>query len=196
MTEIRHISPIFRRSFALLTPEACQVRGKGSHQAVRSGTSVALGEGMRSWIDQDRLQTPRSSVHVRIAGPGTEPLSEEELEILFREHKLTGTRRRRLRACPRILAIRAARTVGMLAYEQTDTGLRVREFAVDAIDVNDVDTIAVALLDALELACLAGGAKRIVAIPRTVTNTALLRNHGYVAVSGGSPDALMEKTFQ
>lgn len=151
---------------------------------------------MRFGVDQARPQTPRVPVHVRIAGPGTEPLSEEELQMLFHEQKLTESRLRRLRNCPRILAICAARVAGILAYQQTDTGLRVREFALDCSDVNDVNTIAIALLDALELACLASGGKRILAAPRTATNIELLRKQGYVAVSGGSPAAQMVKTFQ
>jgi hypothetical protein len=72
---------------------------------------------------------------------------------------------------------------------------RVHEFAVDTASPCAVDHIATALLDALEMACLAGGGRRLVLLPRASVTTHLLRPRGFVTIAEGCAGSWFEKLF-
>ena len=55
--------------------------------------------------------------------------------------------------------------------------------------------IATALLDALEMACLAGGGRRLVLLPRAASASDLLRARGFVPIAEGSAGSWFEKLF-
>jgi hypothetical protein len=88
-----------------------------------------------------------------------------------------------------------SRVVGLAAYERVDGELRVHEFGVDENSTCTLDQIATALLDALEIACLAGGGRRLVLLPRAALTSHLLRSRGFVPIAEGCAGSWFEKLF-
>ncbi len=85
----------------------------------------------------------------------------------------------------------------MAAYDRADGELRVHEFAVDVSTMPCAeDQVINALLDALEVACLAGGGRRLVLLPRAAIATSLLRRRGFVTIAEGCAGSWFEKTFE
>ena len=135
-------------------------------------------------------------MQVRVLGPDCAPLSASDLRRLFRGRRLTPARRDRLAQSGRVVAACGPRTVGVAAYDRTDGELRVHEFAVDDTSLCAEDQIANALLDALEAACLAGGGRRLVLLPRAAVADSLLRRRGFVTIAEGCAGSWFEKTFE
>jgi hypothetical protein len=134
-------------------------------------------------------------VQVRVVGPDAACLTPADLRRLFRGRRLTPERRARVADSGRVMAACGSRIVGLAAYERTDGELRVHEFAVDGTSLPTVDQIATALLDALEMACLAGGGRRLVLLPRAALTAHLLRARGFVPIAEGCAGSWFEKTF-
>jgi hypothetical protein len=145
-------------------------------------------------VDQASEPQP-SPVQVRVVGPDAACLTPTDLRRLFRGRRLTAARRERLANGGRVLAACGTRIVGLAAYERTDGEVRVHEFAVDATTPCAGDEIATALLDALEMACLAGGGRRLILLPRAVSADHLLRERGFVPIAEGSAGSWFEKLF-
>jgi hypothetical protein len=144
----------------------------------------------------DQASEPQPSpVKVRVVGPDAACLTPADLGRLFRGRRLTAARRERLANSGRVLAACGTRMVGLAAYERTDGELRVHEFAVDATTPCAGDEIATALLDALEMACLAGGGRRLILLPRAASADHLLRARGFVPIAEGSAGSWFEKLF-
>jgi hypothetical protein len=140
--------------------------------------------------------TPQvSPVQVRVVGPDAACLTPTELRRLFRGRRLTPARRERLRNSGRVVAACGSRVVGLAAYERADGELRVHEFGVDDATPCTLDQIATALLDALEIACLAGGGRRLVLLPRAALAAHLLRSRGFVPIAEGCAGSWFEKIF-
>jgi hypothetical protein len=86
--------------------------------------------------------------------------------------------------------------VGVAAYDRADGELRVHEFAIDATSTLCAEEHVVnALLDALEVTCLAGGGRRLVLLPRAAVAVSLLRRRGFVTIAEGCAGSWFEKTF-
>ncbi len=134
-------------------------------------------------------------MQVRVLGPDGGSLAPNDLRRLFRGQRLTSARRKRLDQGARILASCAGRLVGVAAYERADRELRVYEFVLDVASSRGVDDIAAGLLDALELACLAGGARRLLMLPRATVAPAVLTRRGFHAIAEGTAGTWYEKTF-
>ena len=134
-------------------------------------------------------------MQVRVVGPDSAGLSPTDLRRLFRGRRLTPARRQRLAASGRVTGTCAGRVVGVAGYERVDLELRVHEFGVDASSPCAAEQIATALLDALEVACLAGGGRRLVLLPRAAISPALLRGRGFVTIAEGCAGSWYEKTF-
>jgi len=149
---------------------------------------------VQSGLDQASGPQP-SPVKVRVVGPDAACLTPTDLRRLFRGRRLTAARRERLANSGRVLAACGTRIVGLAAYERTDGELRVHEFAVDATTPCAGDEIATALLDALEMACLAGGGRRLILLPRAASADHLLRARGFVPIAEGSAGSWFEKLF-
>ncbi len=136
-------------------------------------------------------------MQVKVLGPDCAPLSAADLRRLFRGRRLTPARRDRIAQSGRVVATCANRTVGMAAYDRADGELRVHEFAVDISTLPCAeDQVINALLDALEVACLAGGGRRLVLLPRAAIATSLLRRRGFVTIAEGCAGSWFEKTFE
>jgi hypothetical protein len=94
------------------------------------------------------------------------------------------------------VAASAGRIVGIAAYERADGELRVHEFGVDTgATLYTTDQVVNALLDALEVACLAGGGRRLVLLPRAAIAGTILRRRGFVTIAEGCAGSWFEKSF-
>jgi hypothetical protein len=136
-----------------------------------------------------------SPVRVRVVGPEAGCLTPSDMRRLFRGRRLTPARRERLVNSGRVVAACGSRVVGLAAYEREDGELRVHEFGVDANTACTLDEVATALLDALEVACLAGGGRRLVVLPRAALTSHLLRSRGFVPIAEGCAGSWFEKRF-
>jgi hypothetical protein len=135
-------------------------------------------------------------MQVKVVGPDCAPLSATDLRRLFRGRRLTPARRDRLAQSGRVIAVCGNRTVGVAAYDRTDDELRVHECGVDAASMLCTEAQVVnALLDALEVACLAGGGRRLVLLPRAAIGGSILRRRGFVTIAEGCAGSWFEKTF-
>jgi hypothetical protein len=159
-----------------------------------SGTQVA-GESVVPFSSERFGAGVTASMQFRVLGPDCGSVPPNDLRRLFRGQRLTAARRTRLDQGARVLAMRGRRLVGLAAYERADRELRVYEFLVDAGPAGSSDEIAGGLVNALELACLAGGARRLVMLPRATTDTAVLARRGFRAIAEGSVGTWFEKTF-
>ncbi len=130
-----------------------------------------------------------------MVGPDAACLAPGDLRRLFRGRRLTPARRERLRNSGRVVAACGSRVVGLAAYERADVELRVHEFGIDATTSCRMDQIATALLEALEVACLAGGGRRLVLLPRAAVAAHLLRARGFVPIAEGCAGSWFEKLF-
>jgi hypothetical protein len=138
---------------------------------------------------------PHADMQVRILGPDCPPLSSDDLHRLFPGSLFTPAREERLAQWCRVVAVCGARAVGIATYQRASGELRVPDFALDACSSCAASYILNALLDALELACLAGGCRRLVLMPPTASAVAMLRRRGYVTVREGCAGTWIEKTF-
>jgi len=135
-------------------------------------------------------------MQVKVLGPDCAPLSATDLRRLFRGRRLTPARRERLAQSGRVVATCGSRTVGLAAYDRADGEVRVHEFAVDTTSALCAEEHVVnALLDALEVTCLAGGGRRLVLLPRAAVAVSLLRRRGFVTIAEGCAGSWFEKTF-
>jgi hypothetical protein len=144
----------------------------------------------------EHAPTPQvPTVQVRVVGPDAACLTSGDLRRLFRGRRLTPARRERLRNSGRVVAVCGKRVVGLAAYERVDDELRVHEFGVDAATPCRLDEISTVLLEALEVACLAGGGRRLVLLPRAAIAAPLLRVRGFVPIADGCAGSWFEKLF-
>lgn len=134
-------------------------------------------------------------LQVGVSGPEGCALSPADLRRLFQGRRLTPARRERLAASGRVVARFGSRIVGLAAYEPLGVEVRVHEFGADAQCPVTPEQIASVLLDALEVACLAGGARRLVLLPRAVVLPGLLRARGFVTMAEGCAGSWFEKSF-
>lgn len=118
-------------------------------------------------------------LRLRIVEPeGTLP-SDADLRRLFRRRGITRRRRARLRALPKVLATHGDRVVGLAAYYRGRDDLRVHEIAC-APDLSFTSGVVIGhLLEWLELAAIAAGARRVVILPWAVPAGTTLDRLGY-----------------
>jgi hypothetical protein len=134
-------------------------------------------------------------MHYRVLGPDGGGVAAADLRRLFRGQRMNAARRNRLEQGGRILAMCGMRVVGLAAYERSEGEVRVYELGMDTESSCGTDEIANSLLDALELACMASGARRLLLMPRAVLSPTLTRCRGYVTMGEGGPGAWVQKTF-
>jgi hypothetical protein len=134
-------------------------------------------------------------VQLGVCGPDSGSPSAGDLRRLFRGQRMTAARRARLEGGTRILVTCGSRLVGLAAYQRTDREIRVYEVGVDPASGCSSELIEASLLDALELACLASGARRLLVLPRATSATDRLTQHGFRPVAAGYSGTWFEKTF-
>jgi hypothetical protein len=134
-------------------------------------------------------------MHFRILGPDAVGVSHPDLRRLFRGQRLTSARRNGLAHGGRILALCGSRVVGLAAFERTERELRVGELGIDTDATCPMCEIADGLLEALELACVAGSVARLVLLPRAGVFDEVLRQRGFTAVAQVAAGTWFEKRF-
>ncbi|MCX6551731.1 MAG: hypothetical protein NTY02_12140 [Acidobacteria bacterium] len=144
--------------------------------------------------EQLRTETPQS-MHFLVLGPDGPGPSLADLRRLFRGQRLTAARRNHLAEGGRILALCGPKVVGLAAYERTDRDVRVGDVGLDPDSPCGIDGVANGLLDALELACMASGARRLVLLPRVELPVPLLQHRGFTMIADGGAGTWFEKRF-
>lgn len=132
---------------------------------------------------------------VRVVGPESPAIGPADLRRLFSGRGLSRARRERLATARRVVVLHGPRVIGLAAFDRCDDELRVCELAVEPTICFSVQDILRQLLDAVELACLAGGAKRVVLLPAAVVAATTLERLGYETVIEGCAGGWLEKRF-
>lgn len=143
------------------------------------------------------------SIEVRVCGGDCEPMTDVDLRRLFPGSALTQGRLERLRELPRVLVFMGDKIVGAATCQKVETELRVPDLAIDvaACGLRLVGgpprprerEIINALLDAVEVACLAAGCHRIILNPPKVP-IGFLERRGYTRVDERCAGGWVEKT--
>jgi hypothetical protein len=129
-----------------------------------------------------------------VAGPEHESLPHLDLERLFGAQSLGAARLERLARWSRLIASCGRRPVAIVTYQSAAGEVRAPDFGLDATTDCDLDAIVSAIVQGLEIACLAAGARRVVIMPPRGGEHALLRN-GYAAVHEGCAGSWVEKAI-
>ncbi|MBI1875025.1 MAG: hypothetical protein HYZ58_10900 [Acidobacteria bacterium] len=126
----------------------------------------------------------KETYQIRVLGPDKHAVAVADLTRLFRDAALSPGRGVRVMEGPCLVAVCGERVVGAAAYHRTDMELRVTDLGVSPDCDCRRENIVCALLDALELACLAGGSDRLVLrVPDDLPGS-LLQRRGYLMTNG------------
>jgi hypothetical protein len=136
-----------------------------------------------------------AALQVRVVGPESSAPAAADLRRLFSHRLLTRGRRDRLARSAKVVAAYEGRIVGLASFERTQDEIRVHEFAFEPDLCFSAQDILRQLLDALELACLASGGRRLVLLPQAVVAVSPLERLGYRLIHEGCAGAWLEKTF-
>ena len=136
-----------------------------------------------------------AGLKVRVMGPDSPGPSSADLRRLFGGRRLSATRRDRLVGGGRVVAYAAGRVVGLAAYERLETQLRVHDFGIDDRAPDGPSAVAATLLDALEVACLAGGCRQLILLPHGPVDERSLAARGFRRVGGGDTARAYLKVF-
>ena len=145
-------------------------------------------------LDYARADIP-APMQFRVLGPDGGAPSLPDLRRLFHGQRVTAARRARIARSGRILALCGNRVVGLAAYERFDRELRVSEVGLDRESACGADEVANGLLDALELACMASGARRLLLLPGAGLPGDVIRRRGYRTIADGAAGSWCEKRF-
>ncbi len=132
---------------------------------------------------------------LRVRGHDAAPIDGADLKRLFAGQRITAARRARLAHLPRIEAFLEEQLAGVAVYERHERDVRVVEFAVPEQSRVDPTAVANAIIDAIELACIAAGGRRIVLLPHTEGASIAFRRRGYRTVTEGCAGGWLEKTL-
>ena len=141
----------------------------------------------------------RVALDVVVEGSDASGLTDADIRRLFPGTTLTGVRLNRLRNWPRVVVRVDDKAAGFATYTQTPFEMQIPDFAVSIPSAVGADRggltkrVLDALLDAIEVASLAGGCHRVVLIPSA--GAADLERRGYVVVREGCAGAWMEKSL-
>lgn len=150
---------------------------------------------MRAVQPESSSISPVPTLQVRVVGPESEAVTAADLRRLFSGRTLSRARRERIAQCTKVVVQHGARVIGLAAYERTNDELRVCELAVEPSLCFGVHDILTQLLDAIELACLAGGCRRLVLLPAAIVATTALERRGYQIVAEGCAGGWLEKRY-
>ena len=135
---------------------------------------------------------------LRVEGPEARSLMDADIRRLF-PGRTTGERLNRLRNWPRLVVRGDDVPVGIATYTQTPIETHVPDFSVEIphalqmVHRRLARQVLDALIDAIEIASLAGGCRRVVLIPTGGAGD--LTRRGYGCVSEGCGGSWMEKSL-
>ena len=132
---------------------------------------------MESAAAADLLES-NGTFRVQVLGAGAEPVPPADLARLF----------------PRLRPF-SPRFDRLAIYLRAEDELRVPELAVAPGPGNGKREVLNTLFDALEIACLAGGHRRLIVTPPPAA-LAMLQRRGYELVREGCAGTWLEKRFQ
>jgi hypothetical protein len=135
-----------------------------------------------------------SPLDVRVNGPDCDPVVDADLRRLFPGNALTHERLDRLRTWPRVVVVCGDRPVAVATCQKTEVELRVPEIGLDADCGCSERDVLNALLDALEIAGLAGGCRRVVINPPRAS-LAFMERRGYSRVTECCAGGWLEKAL-
>lgn len=142
----------------------------------------------------------RVDLDVIVEGPDARGLTDADVRRLFPGNSPSGVRLNRLRNWPRVV-VRVDDTVAAVAtYTQTPVETQIPDFAIgipSAVGPERsrlAERVLDALLDAVEVASVAGGCQRIVLIP-SVASVDDMERRGYAVVRDGYAGSWMEKSL-
>jgi len=157
-----------------------------------AGTVVAQCAGVVR-IESISSRDAFSPIQVRVVGPDSEELTSLELKPPVPRRAPSRGHRQHLAHATRIVAKVGAHVAGVAAYERQGAELRVLELLVDPVPPFGGADIVRQLLDALELAALAGGCCRVVLLPAAVVAVSALERLGYRYVGERCAGGWLEK---
>jgi hypothetical protein len=131
---------------------------------------------------------------VRVDGPECAPLDSSDLRRLFPGSSLNQQRLDRLTAWPRVVVAVAGRVAAVATCHKFEGEMRVPDLAIDvpaAGRLAERDVLN-ALLDAVELAAVAGGCRRVVLTMPKISPVCLERR-GYVRINERCAGGWLEK---
>jgi hypothetical protein len=133
-----------------------------------------------------------AELEVRVNGPDCEPLPAADVRRLFPGGSLTEARLDRLQTWPRITVQCGDQIVAVATCQKTDTELRVAEVGLEMYCGCNIQEVLGALLDAVELAGLAGGCRRVVVMPPKAA-LGVFERRGYATISERCAGGWLEK---
>jgi len=145
----------------------------------------------------------QTTLDVRVTGPDCDELSDGDLRRLFPGSSLTDARLDRLRQWPRVVVTLGGDIVSVATCQKSEGEMRVPDVGMDvpameagyaAICRCGERDILNALLDAVELAAVAGGCRRVIVSPPRVS-LGFLERRGYIRVNERCAGGWIEKTL-
>ncbi|HSC28675.1 MAG TPA: hypothetical protein VLD67_15470 [Vicinamibacterales bacterium] len=133
-----------------------------------------------------------SAFEIRVNSPDTEELSAADMRRLFPGSALTGSRLNRLHEWPRVSVVCGNQIVAVATCQKTDTELRAADVGIDGSCGCSLRVVLDMLVDALELAGLAGGCRRLILMPPSGSPD-LLERRGFTAISERCAGGWLEK---
>lgn len=136
-------------------------------------------------------------MNIDVLDPGA-PINSDDLDRVFRGNGKRPARQRfeRETACPKMLVLDDSLVMALVVYEIHNDELRVHELATAFKTGCEPEKIVDAALDALELACLAGGAHRLVVTSRAGTWWPVLSRRGFTRIDERCAGSWFEKAFR
>lgn len=142
---------------------------------------------------RDLIESHAGTLRLSVVGPDAALPTASDLRRLLEGRALSRRRRERLAAMPKVIALQGDRVVGLAAYERGTGELRVVELAFASDVAYGARDVLRHLLDGVELACVAGGCRRLVLMPTAVVATGPLEELGYRVTTNGQPHCWLEK---
>ena len=142
----------------------------------------------RHVANDDQVQT----LDIRVTGPDCDPLPAGDMRRLFPGSMLTEARLDRLQTWSRVTVHCGDQIVAVATCNKNELELRVPDIGLDRTCGCSTPDVIHALLDALELAGIAGGCRRLVLMPPKEV-AAPLDRWGYVTIAERCAGGWLEK---
>lgn len=116
---------------------------------------------------------------IHVIGPDCAVPPFLDFQDLVAAKGLSRAQLERLDCSAKVVATQGTRVVGLACFDRQDDQIRVHELLTDPAAHARAVVIMKRLLDALELACLASGGRRVVLLPEAILMASSLEDLGY-----------------